>query len=838
MKEPGKFLFLTIIVSFSLLFSTYLHSIDDVKIQGVLDTDNVNECMTQDKDGLLWIGTEGEGLFCYDGNELKKTKIMGDKNPFPMIWSVFVDKEGKIWFFVQDKGLYSYDKNTGICKKYKPELDNSNSLTSNNVNWLPNNIAEDKDGLIWLGTTDGLNSFDKKTNKFTQYKHYSNNLNSLSNNSVWTVFVDEDGLIWVGTENGLNKYNKKTDKFSCYKNQPNNANSISSNYIRTITEDKEGNLWIGTKNTGVDKFDKKTKTFTNYRHDPNDSNSLLYNEILHVMVDRFDNLWICYEGSVGIDRYNIKTNTFKHYSHNPKDPDSISSNDILYSFEDNTGIIWLIDGSGGIDKCVWKQDAFKNYSHNPKDPSSISSNNIIKLYEDKDKNIWVGTFRGGLSLFTKNGKFENFRPITNDPLSLPSSSVSSILDASDGKLWLGIEGDIGSVNLFDITSKKIIKSFKNPYSNCAPCLLTKDNKDPNVIWFASFFEGNLFKLDTISGKFTQYKHVPADTSSVSNENTFSILQDGDFLWIGTGGDGLTKFNKKTGKCVHYRHDPNDKSSISGDIVIESYIDNKGNFWVTTDDGGLNKFDKETGKFTSYGMNNGFPSNRTRHVLEDKEGCLWIGTDSGIAKFDPSASKVVRLFTKSDGFPSNRFSKMANALKDSNGVFWFPTMKGLCIFNPKEADKIQQNSHISPVVLTSFKSKEGTYNEQGAKRLTEVVLPRSDNSFDFTFAVLDYMEPEKNQYAYRLEGFDNNWNYIGTNHFAQYANLDPGEYILHLKGANNDGIWNPKETFVKITIEPAFWQTLWFKGLGAIVLVGIIFGIIQLRVRALKKKRLS
>jgi ligand-binding sensor domain-containing protein/signal transduction histidine kinase/ActR/RegA family two-component response regulator len=837
MKNCIKFPFLTIILSFNLLVSIYSYSAN-IQIQRVFDTGIFNTCITQDKDGLLWFGTEGEKLCCYDGNGLKKAKILKDETLFPMIWSIFVDKEGAIWFSVQNQGLYSYDKNTGICKRYKSEPGNPNSLTCNGFNWLPNNITEDKDGLIWFGTADGLNSFDKKSNKFTQYKNNPDNSNSLSNNSVWSVFVDCDGLIWIGTENGLNSYNKKTGKFRCYKHEPNNSNSLGDNFIRTIAEDKENNLWIGTKNTGIDRFNKKTNTFTNYRHDPNNLNSLSYDEIHHIMIDRFNNLWICNEGNVGIDCYNDKTNTFKNYRCDPKDPNSIIESDILFSFEDNTGIIWLLDYSGGISKCTWKQDVFKNYSHDPQDPSSISSEDITRLFEDKKGNIWIGTYKGGLNLYMKNGKFENFKPTINNPFSLPSSSVSSILDASEGKLWLGFADDIGSVNLFDINSKKVIKSFVNPYSNCAPFYLIQDNKESNILWFTFSYASGLFKLNTTTGVFTQYKHIFDDVNSVSNAPNFSILQDGNILWIGTGGSGLTKFDKQTEKCIYYKHDPTDKSSISGDIVFESYIDSKGHFWVTTEDGGLNQFDRKTGKFTTYGINCGFPSNSTRCILEDNEGNLWIGTDSGIAKFDPKISKVVKLFTKANGLLSNQFARDAYALKDSNGNFWFSGGRGVCKFNPDEANKIQQNLHIPPVVLKSFISKEGAYNEQGVKKIADVVLSWPDNSFEFTFAVLDYTEPSRNQHAYKLEGFDEGWHYIGTNNFGQYANLAPGEYVLRLKGANNDGIWNEKGASVKITIEPALWQTWWFKGLLVIAIVGIIFGVLQFKMRAFKKKTVA
>ncbi len=825
----SKFISLFFSLSFSFCVVTSIFS-KDIKIQRILNTESYNQNITQDKDGMLWIATERNGLFCYDGKDLKKVKIY-DEYSVRTIYSIFVDREGIIWFLIEGEGLYSFDKERGIFKKNSSDQRNQNSLTSNSVHWLPCNIAEDKEGLIWIGTIDGLNSYDKKTNKFIQYKYDPDNHNSLSNNSVCTVFVDKEGLIWVGTEDGLNRYDKNAGKFYCYKHDPNNSNSISDSYIRAITEDKEGNLWIGTKRTGIDNFDKKTGHFTNYRHDPSNKNSVSYNEIHHIMVDRYNNLWICNEGNVGLDIYNIKTNTFKHYNYDLENPNSLSSNARLYSFEDNSGIVWLIDDSGGFNKCTWGENIFNNYIYNPKDNFSISSNGVAKVYEDKKGNIWVGTYRGGMCLYIKGDKFENFNH-NSSPFSLPGVSVHSILNASDNKLWLGVKE--GFVCLFDINTKQVIKSFQNPYFTLTPAYLTQDNQNPDLLWFACSHASGVFKFNTITGEFTRYKNIPDDISSVSNKSTTNLLQYKNILWIGTGGDGLCKFNKITEKCTYYKHDSNDKNSISGNIVIESFVDSKGNFWVTTDDGGLNKFDTKAGKFTHYGIECGFPSNSTRHILEDNESFLWISTDSGIVKFDPEKMKVIKWFTTTDGLSSNQFHKIACPIRDYIGNFWFPTLKGLCKFNPDEANKIKSNPHIPPIVLSSFKSKEENCNEDGIKKITDIKLPWPDNSFEFTFVALDYTDPEKNQYAYKLEGFENSWNYIGINNFGRYTNIPPGEYTLRLKGSNNDGLWNEEGISIKITIMPPFWMTWWFKGLVAMAVLCTIGGLFQLRARALKR----
>jgi len=831
MKNKFMALVLFLILGYNSIVPLFANNI---KIRKINTTRSVNLCMVQDKDGLFWIGTEGGGLFCYDGNEIQRIKINEKEKSFEIVPSVFVDSKGLIWGLVLSQGLFSYDKDTGFWKNYTSEEKNPNSLTSNEINKSSNLIVEDKDGLIWIGTNEGLNSYDKKTNKFIRYKHSPGNANSLSNNKIWAVFVDKENLVWIGTENGLNCYNKRTNSVSCYKHVSNNINSLSNDHVNIIKEDKNGTLWIGTDG-GLCSFNKQTKNFINCRHNPTDSNSLSFDEVTNIMIDRFNNLWICNRRGTGIDRYDSKTKTFTHFKYDPQNLNSISSNQILYSFEDTSGIIWLIDSFGWINKCIRKRDIFDNYYYDPEKPFSISSDNLAKLYEDKKGNIWIGTYKGGMCLYTKDDKFENFTHNSN-PFSLPGISVYSILEASDSKLWLGVT--FGFICLFDTNSKQIIKSFKNPYSNITPFYLTQDNNNPDILWFACSYAGGLFKFNTTTSNFTIYKHEHNDKSSISSEVTFNILQDGNVLWIATGGGGLCKFDKTTEKCIHYKHDPNDKNSISSNIVIESFIDSKGNFWITTEDGGLNKFDKQTGKFIHYGIERGFPSNSVRHILEDNDGHLWISTGYGIVKFDPKILKVIKNFTTTDGLFDNQFHKITCPLKDSKGNFWFPGFSfGFCKFNPEDANKIEPNYHIPTIVLSSFKSKEGMYNEGKIKKLTDVKLAWPDNSFEFTFIALDYVDPEKNQYAYKLDVFDKDWNYIGIKHFGKYTNIPPGEYTLRLKGSNNDGIWNEDGVSIKITITPPFWMTSWFKGVSGIVILFTIVGVILLIIRSLKKRAL-
>ena len=544
------------------------HSARQLSFQKAIETGGETSCIAQDKDGVIWLSICLKGLYTYDGLELKKLKIpeLGDSTP--VIWYIFVDNEGLVWFFIPDYGLYSYNKENNVFNVYRHEQNNLDSISNNNANWLPATIVQDQDGLIWVGTVDGLNSFDKSTNRFTRYKHSPNNSTSISSNDVWSVFVDSKNVVWVGTSNGLNSLNKLTGEFVVYKCDPTDENSISNNFIRTIAEDKTELIWVGT-DSGLNSFNKKTKKFTRYKHVPGTPNSLSHNQIHYVMVDQFDNIWILYEANEGISQFNKKTGKFKNYRHKPKSLGGLDSNTLLYIYESHSGILWLANNIGTLNKCIWKEDVFYNYTYAPGQPNNIESTDIAKLYRDSTGGIWIGSYKGGVPKLSND---ETFSSIPG----LPGTSIHSILEESNGKLWLAIFK--GYICLYDAKKGTVTQKFKNPY-DITPWYLTKDSSEQNILWFACAYKGGIFSFNTATNKFVAYEYIPGDSSSPSGKPTYSILQDGDDLWLCTGGDGLVKFNKKTKKCKYYKHNPVAKNTISGNIAIEAFIDKEGRLFL-------------------------------------------------------------------------------------------------------------------------------------------------------------------------------------------------------------------------------------------------------------------
>jgi len=352
------------------------------------------------------------------------------------------------------------------------------------------------------------------------------------------------------------------------------------------------------------------------------------------------------------------------------------------------------------------------------------------------------------------------------------------------------------------------------------------------LWVASW--DGLCKFDRINEKFIRYKHRPADPHSISNNRIWGIFEDSNrTLWICTEGGGLNKFDRKSETFTHFRHDPENPHSISNNRIygICETIDSSGShFWLATGDG-LNKMDIATERFLSYGLSEGLPATHLESLVVDNKGSVWVQTYYGISRYDPK-TETFRNFDVHDGIPTPLGNPMV-CYKCDNGELFFGARHGLICIHP---DSIKDNPHIPPIYLTDFKVLNKPYDlDSSITDIRRIELAHHQNFFSFEFAALDYVAPTKNQYAYKLEGLDQDWIYCGNRHFANYTDVDPGEYDFRVKGSNNDGLWNEQGASVSIIIHPPWWQTSWAYGLYAIIFLAIIYGF---RRYDLKRQRLK
>ncbi|HHB93223.1 MAG TPA: EAL domain-containing protein, partial [Thioploca sp.] len=563
---------------------------------------------------------------------------------------------------------------------------------------------------------------------------------------------------------------------------------LNSRAVWSINSDVKGYLWIATDGGGLNLYNPNQDKFFHFKHNPQNSTSLSSDIITSIYRDRANTMWVGTNAG-GINQFNYNQNEFTHYFNEPRNLQSLNGNHVLSVYEDKQAVLWVGTAGGGLNKFSADRKVVTHYQHDPNDPNSLSDDEVIAIYEDSAGIIWLGTFRGGLNKFDR----KQFTVYKNEPENLNSLSdnrVSAIYEDSFKTLWIGTR--VG-LNKFD---------RKN--------------------------------------KFTHYNHNPKDSNSLSHNYVSSIYEDSSkTLWIGTRGGGLNKFNRQQNNFTNYQHDERNNNSLSHNEISTIYEDKTGTLWIGTLGNGLNKFDPNSEKFKIYQETDGLANNVVYGILEDETNNLWISSNKGLSKFNPT-TETFKNYDVLDGLQSNEFNKAH--YKSRTGELFFGGIKGLNSFYPQ---KVEDNHYIPPIVITDFKIFNKSVDleidsplQQHITLTKEITLSYEQTFFSFQFAALNFLQATKNQYAYKLEGFENNWNQVNNRRAAYYTNVPHGTYIFKVKGSNNDGYWNEIGTSVKITILPPPWKTWWAYILYILITLTIIVSYVQSQKRKLWEKQLE
>jgi PAS domain S-box-containing protein len=795
----------------------------------------------QDNEGFLWVGTAGDGLFRYDGYELKHYGAGPGKLSNGYIYGLLDDPLDPQIFWIGTKGgLNRFDRTTETYRYYQYDADDPQSLSHNGIN----TVIQDSHNpnVLWIGPDGGLNKFDKTTETFTRYQPDPDDPQSLLCPQVWVI--EEDGadpnLLWIGTWGcGLYAFDKAAGTFKLYAHDPDDPQSLGAedNLITGLAQDKDDPnvLWVGTLN-GMDRLDKRTETFTHYTHNPQDPASIPAGVIALIYDDGRGTLWLGgWVTDNGLTLFDKATETFTNYKQDSNDPHSISDDQILNVYEDNAGIMWITSVSGKVDKVDPWHQAFAHYQRHADDPEGLSNNIVNVIYEDHEGVVWLGT-QGGLARFDPQTEtFTNYVPDPDDPYSLRANYVWDIEDVrtpagqATDELWLSHFP--GPLARFDKQTGEVRVFYEAGMESFTEII--EDPRNPRFLWVLTRPDG-LVKFDKLTETFASY--TPGEHLGPDADDFFLYVglhdHQEDVIWLGGWeGGGLYRFDKQTETFDRYMTDPEDPASLFSEAIADIYQDTSGVLWVGTLGGGLEKFDKKTETFTHYTQTHGIPPN-VNAILEytDASGdtVLWLGTDSGIISFDPATETLERCYTQQDGLQGDAFLRNS-ALHASDGALWFGGTNGVNRFYP---DQLVRNPYVPPIVLTSFAQggdpfPSGIAPESLGKGrvLDSVTLDWRHNFFEFEYAALNYTRPEKNQYAYMLEGVDKVWYEAGTRRFGRYTGLRGGNYTLRVKGSNNDGVWNEDGLALNVTVIPPFWKRWWFYvlcGAGVLAVGGVIY----------------
>jgi ligand-binding sensor domain-containing protein len=825
-----KFAFITAVC----LYSCMLHAQDynfrfdkitseNIKVEKGLSVNSVN-CILQDNNGFMWFGT-WDGLNRYDGYKFIVYKASEFENNNELsnqtVRSLLQDKEGDIWIGTEG-GLTKYEVQTKKFTQYKRKIIDKYSLSNDTVR----SIFEDSFGNLWVGTQNGLNLLNKQTGTFFQFFSNSSGNNSISNNVVTDIIEDTLGNIWFATEKGINKLNLSNKKITYYFCDRQNKNSLSSDTVYSIIQDREGYIWAGTEN-GLCRLNTENGIFTRYQYDPDDPNSLSSNKIVTVFEDSDGLLWIG-TSDKGLITYDPKNNIFSKYQYTSDDANSISNNSISSIYEDKSGIIW-IGTAKGINKIDRNSYKFRHYQHIKNTDNSLSNNSVWSFCEDSVGSIWIGTDEG-LNLYNKkSGVFKLLKNISPDNNSISGNKISAVVQDNDGDIWTGTGGagveviKANSTEYYQVVN--LYKDINSKIDNTVWCM--RLDKDGNI-WIAT--NNGLYCYNKKSDELKSYKHNSYNPYSISNNIIYYIYEDNEgILWF-CSYNGLNRYDKINKKFYAYKHIPNDSLSISTSITYGIFEDKSGIMWVGTGGGGLNRFDKEKGIFKYYTEKDGLANNVVYGILEDNNQNLWLSTNDGISKFNINTETFVNYDIK-DGVQGSEFNGNA-ILKTNDGEFYFGGMNGFNAFYPQE---IRQNKYIPPIVITSFK----IFNEYHKTEIRDgdtITLSYKDNFFSFEFSALDYSNPAKNKYAYKLENYDKEWIYCDANRrFADYTKVNPGTYKFCVKGTNRDGVWNDDGISVTIIISPPWWATWTFRILFILFVIISTWYFLSRRFRQIRKK---
>lgn len=734
-----------------------------------------------DRKGNPWIGTLNAGVNKFEVGEERFYRYgdqPGQRNTLvnKSIWAIYESSDGKFWLGC-DQGAYILNIDDGTIISPGDLHDNFKVLSGKSTQ----SFLESRDGTIWVGTEEGLFKLNPGTGAINSYHYEPDNPNSLSAEIVLTLYEDTQDEVWVGTIEGLCLYRPGSDDFKVYTLGVQQSDMISGktgkrnysvfdNYgfssIRHILQDHQGSYWLGT-DRGLILFEPDKGVIHRYLHIASEPRSLSDDMIRSLYLDPTGNLWI---GSVGagINKTNLNAPKFEHIEKRINNPYGIRENYVRAMMEDSHGNFWLGMVLGGMNKYNLATGEFSIFHTKGKtNQTKISNNNIWALAEDVDGFIWAGSSFGLNRYDPVSASFSYFNHDPADPTTLSNNDIRCIYSDSRGRLWVGTENGL---NIYDEKNTS----------------------------FSSIF------------------HRPDDPESLSDNYIWNVIEDQDgFIWVATN-NGLNKMNGDNFTVTRYVKQPGDTNSLSNNGVRTLFLDKKGRLWIGTQNG-LNKYNPEQEGFIRYGERDGLPNAFIYCIREDEYAHLWISTNRGLSRFDPER-ETFKNYDIYDGVQDYEFNTNSCCI-NKKGELFFGGPNGLNKFHP---DNLQDNLYEPPIVITELRIMDKVIeSDRALTEIRELNLKYHQNILFFEFSCLDFTNPARNEYAYMMEGFNDDWIYSGSRRFASYTNLDPGQYVFKIKATNSDGIWSPSIYRINIRITPPFWRTKLFYGA---CLIAAILGI--------------
>ena len=755
------------------------------------------ESMLLDSRGFVWLGTK-KGLDRYDGYTFTVYRHRADDTTSVIdneIITLYEDSSKVVWIGTP-MGLSRYDRNRDAFSSYSVVPGDTVAVSA---------ILEAQ-GKLWLGTSNGLYTFDRAKGTAAPYSEKVRGID------IQGLFEDSGHHIWFGGKaSGARELDPRTGQVRAWSIDPSSSDSptlLAGRDVRQFVEDGEGSIYMAMMDGGLGKINRATGGVTLFQHDPDDPQSLAINAVHALLLDGTRGIWIGTENG-GLDYFDLATRRFSHNKYDPNNPSGLNNNSIWALLKDPSGALWVGTFAGGVNISRQNGSAIRRYRSVAGDATSLSYNSVMAFLEDSHGNTWVATDGGGLNRFDRaTGKFQRYTTQTSN---LNSDAVLSLTEDRFGKIWLATWA--GGVSRFDPETGRFTpftpKTSGMADDNAFAVYAARDGG----VWIGTFQHG-LQRVDPATVTFS--KPILLGRGKESQIRVITETSDGKLL-IGTTasgttmGDGMIEVDPRTGAKRVYTAGRNGLSGIVVNAIFES---EPGIVWIGTANG-LDRLDRRSGKIDHFTEADGLPGATVNGIAMGSTGELWISGDRGVSRFNP-AKRTGKMFTVADGLQGSEYN-FTSYLRAHDGAIFFGGSQG---FNLIEPDRITENTHVPPVAITRFElfNKPVVIGAKGSplrESITEskrIVLHHDQGVFTLEFAALDFVAPDKNQYAYKLEGLDRDWNEVGGKHVASYTNLPAGTYTFRVKATNNDGIWNEQGASLEIEVVPPFWASWWFRTL--------------------------
>ncbi len=749
----------------------------------------------QDSKGMLWIATEN-GLNRYDGYEFQ-TFYRERGNPHALssdfVFDVEEDGEGRLWIATNGGGLVSHDRASSHFRAYRHDPAKESGIASNVVRKL----LIDGRGAIWLGTRGaGLQRFDPASGEFESIG-LGDGVDGAQD--IFALHLDSQGRLWAGGDQGLTRIDTESGE----------AVTLSLEHgVRAVTEDAHGRIWAGSDGGGLSRLDADEGTFEHFLSVEGDDSTIASNHVSVLFTDTAGRLWAGTTG--GLSQVDPVTGAATRHVHVASDRTSLSGNDVTTIYEDRGGLLWFGTKTHGLNK--WNP---RTWAYGFEPARSITGSGerppiITSFVEDAAGRLWVGTFGDGLNAINREtGDAVRYRKSESGALHIADNRVMSLMYDRQGRIWAGtMTSGITRIDPRTGESRVYRSDADDETSLGANGIMTIYEDSRGRVWVGTF-GGGVSLYDAKTDAFVRFRADDANPQALSSNRVTSFAEDpGGLMWVGTESGGLNLFDLEAGAFHSFRHDPDDPATIGADTVYDVSVDRNGTVWVGTHGGGLDRVvgdarDPDGIRFSNLSRRDGLANDVVYGVEIDNAGVIWASTNHGISKIDPQTGDIKNLH-RSDGLQSEEFNFGAHYRSDSGELFF----GGLAGYNAFRPEKTAVTSAAPLIALTGFFNSNDPLKAEPPLDDSALELGWKDDTVTFEFAALDFTAPEQNRYMYKLEGFDRDWIDLGNRRSVTYTDLDDGHYLLRVKAANSEGVWNESGFALPVRVAAAPWDTWW------------------------------